>query len=118
MLHPLSLFPNLFSYPFLAYFILRIVVTYAILRIGAMRWKSVYKYLAIADFVAGILVLVGLYTQGALILVMLLIIKEWYINSQTAPLTGDERFILCTIFTLAFALMFLGAGAFALDYPL
>jgi uncharacterized membrane protein YphA (DoxX/SURF4 family) len=83
-----------------------------------MRWKGSYKYLAIVDCVAGILLIIGLYTQGALLLTLLLIIKEWYINSRIAPLTTDQKMILVFIFVISLALMCLGPGSFALDYPL
>jgi hypothetical protein len=118
MLHPLSLFPTLFSYPFLAYFILRITVAFSILRIGRARRKKSYPYLAYVDFITGILVLIGLYTQGALIVVILLLIKEYYLDGKAGVLDSKEKTILGLIAVIAFALLFLGPGSFALDYPL
>ncbi len=117
-MHPLSLFPHLFDYPLLAYFILRLVVAWAIFRVGQARRKKSYKFLAILDFLAGVLVLIGLYTQGALILVMILLIKECYLNKRAGIIDKKEDLILSIIFVIALALMFLGPGMLALDLPL
>ena len=118
MLHPLSLFPSLFSYPFLAYFLLRLTVAWGIFSIGQARKKKSYAFLSIVDFIAAAFVLVGLYTQAALILVMLLIIKEFYLDHKAGLLDSNRKTILAFIFIIALTLMFLGPGSFSLDYPL
>lgn len=118
MLHPLTLFPSLLSYPFLAYLILRLVVTYGIGRIALMRWKKSCKYVALVEAVATILVLVGLYTQAALIAVIILIIVDWILDAKTMTQIPVEKIVSTIICVVAMALLFLGPGAFALDYPL
>ena len=97
---------------------LRLIVAWAIFRMGLARWKKTYKYLAVLDFIAGFFVLIGLYTQGALILVMVLLFKECYLNWKDEIKDKKEDLILSIVFVVALALMFLGPGILALDLPL
>lgn len=78
-----------------------------------MVWVS-----AIVTFIVGILLIVGLWTQGAAIVGMLIAIKHGlgvrkYRN--ILPLSGSAYFLL---FVICLSLLFSGAGAFAFDLPL
>ena len=117
-MHPLSIFPALFSYPFLAYFILRLVVAWGILRVALMRWKKPWKYMTILESIAGILVLIGLYTQPALIAVIILLITDYMLDSRRGVVAPQEKAMSCIIAIIAFSLLFLGPGSFAFDLPL
>ncbi len=118
MLHPVALFPDLLSYPLLAYMILRLVVVYGVARTMCMRWKKPYKWLAYLQAVVGALVLIGLYTQGALIAVILLLKADYWVDRKAGKTDSKEMIITGIICTIALALIFLGPGSFALDYPL
>jgi uncharacterized membrane protein YphA (DoxX/SURF4 family) len=117
-MHPLSLFPSLLSYPFLAYFILRLVVAWGVLRVGVMRWRKPYKWMTVLHSIAGILVLIGLYTQPALIACIILLIIDVVMDNTTGLSNNNERLISMIIGVVAFSLLFLGPGSFAFDLPL
>jgi hypothetical protein len=117
-MHPLSLFPILFSYPFLAYFILRLVVAWGILRVGVMRWRKPWKMMTVLHSIAGILVLIGLYTQVALIATIILLIVDVVLDNKSGRGNQSERMLSMVIALIAFCLLFLGPGSFAFDLPL
>lgn len=64
------------------------------------------------------MVAIGLYTQGALIALMAFLIIESLLDRKEEVFDRNIAHIRALIGTIAFALMFLGAGAFAFDYPL
>jgi uncharacterized membrane protein YphA (DoxX/SURF4 family) len=73
---------------------------------------------AAVTFITGMLLIVGLWTQGAAIVGMLIAIKHGlgvrkYRN--ILPLSGSAYFLL---FVICLSLLFSGAGAFAFDLPL
>ena len=115
-MHPLSLFPHLFSYPFLAYFLLRISVAWIIISVALSRFRKVYKGLAILEGLAGLLILVGLYTQGALIAGIIFLIAEIFLDRAT--LSSNQKKLYYLTLIVAFSLLFLGPGSFAFDLPL
>src|SRR6201986_45093 len=99
-MHPLSIFPQLYSYPFLSYFILRLTVAWVVLANGVTRFKKSYKFLSILEFIAGILVLIGLYTQPALVaVILLLIIESW---SDRAMLSQSHKMLMYVTIIIAF----------------
>jgi hypothetical protein len=114
----LSLFPDLFAFPLLAFFVLRITLAYHLALITKARFKKPYSFLAIFELTTTILLTVGLYTQGALIAVMTLLILESFIERKLGTFDRKDAQIRTILGMIAFALMFLGAGAFALDLPL
>ncbi len=68
--------------------------------------------------IAGILVLIGLYTQAALIAVIILLITDMMLDNKTGKASQNEKMISMIIALVAFALLFLGPGSFAFDLPL
>ncbi len=114
----LSLFPNLFTFPLFAYFILRLVVAYQFALIAKARFKKPYKYIAFVEMIVIIFVTLGLYTQGALIGVMALLIVESALERKVGTFNRTEANLRTTLGLIALSLMFLGAGAFAFDLPL
>ena len=118
MLHPLSVFPQLLSYPFLAIFLLRLVVAWGIYRLGTTRWKKAYKNLAVVEFVVALFVLLGFYTQPALIAVIILFGVEKWLDMKTMTVDQNEKLFAVLVCLVAFSLLFLGPGAYSLDFPL
>lgn len=117
-MHTLSIFPALLSYPLLAYFILRMVVAYGIGRLAYLRYRKSYKPLAILHLIATILILIGLYTQAALVAVILLVLIDGLLDKKTGIIDKKEKLIWAIVCIVAFSLLFLGPGSFAFDYPL
>jgi uncharacterized membrane protein YphA (DoxX/SURF4 family) len=131
-----SLFPQLLDYQFPAIAIIRVAAGLMFLYIAWrmiitrdditkarviivghiqewMVWTS-----AIVTFIVGMLLIVGLWTQGAAILGMLISLKHGLgvrRYSDILPLAGSGYFLL---FVICLSLLFLGAGKFAFDLPL
>lgn len=114
----LSLFPNLFTFALFAHFLLRLALAYQFALIAKARFKKPYKYVAFAEMITVILVTLGLYTQGALIGVMALLIVESFLERKADTFNRTEANLRTTLGLVALSLMFLGAGAFAFDLPL
>lgn len=114
----LSLFPTLLDFPLFAYFFLRIALAYHFGLIAKSRLKKSHAFVAVFEIAVTVLVAVGLYTQGALIALLALLIIESAIDRKENLFDRKEAHIRTLIGTIAFALMFLGAGAFAFDLPL
>jgi uncharacterized membrane protein YphA (DoxX/SURF4 family) len=84
-----------------------------------LRWKKPWKSVALFDVLAGVLVLIGLYTQGALIATIILFIKDAIIDWKLhIPTSDTDRTVMVIVGIIAFCLLFLGPGSFSLDMPL
>jgi uncharacterized membrane protein YphA (DoxX/SURF4 family) len=114
----LSLFPQLFYYPFLAYFLLRIVVTYYTLLLSWDRFKKPYSFIAIFELISALFVGIGFYTQGALLATIFFLIIESIIDVRTHKYNSAEQSTKIILMLVSVALLFLGPGSFAFDLPL
>lgn len=114
----LSLFPNLFAFPLLAFFVLRITLAYHFALITKARFKKPYSFIAVFELTTTILLAIGLYTQGALIATIALLIIESFVDRKLDVFDRKDAQIRTILGLIAFSLMFLGAGAFAFDLPL
>jgi uncharacterized membrane protein YphA (DoxX/SURF4 family) len=131
MLNP---FPSLFAWSLLAPFLLRVVIGYFFIRSGsaalgkgaadrnetiaAARYKThpaVATATGIIELLAGILLLIGLFTQIAAAILGLIAAAKIIVISKAGRDNSDLHFL---IFTVCVSLILLGAGAFALDLPL
>lgn len=121
----LSLWPDLYSYSFIVPTFLRFILASFFLWQG-LKFFLFPKQLGLPgarvvglfDFLLGALVLVGLYTQVALILIILelfgyALVK--YLIRQADIWSRTEIILLASI---ALALLFLGPGLWAFDLPL
>ncbi|OHA79775.1 MAG: hypothetical protein A2675_04175 [Candidatus Yonathbacteria bacterium RIFCSPHIGHO2_01_FULL_51_10] len=126
-----SLFPALFDYQFLAIGILRIAVGLLALAAGYRHLKGYVEQtpdqnaspravrITVGNIlvIAGLLLTVGLYTQGAAIVAAVM-----WVGAAIISLKRRELFFLHTATYLFIALvclsfLFLGPGAFAIDLP-
>jgi len=80
--------------------------------------KKSHSFLTVFEYATAIMVAIGLYTQGALIALMTLLIIESTLDRKENLFDRNTAHIRTLIGTIAFSLMFLGAGAFAFDLPL
>ncbi len=72
--------------------------------------------LGVIEFVGGVLLLIGLFTQLASILIVVdMLIVLWKIKCKKGFVGGYEFEL--ALLAIAVALVFLGAGAYAIDYP-
>ena len=132
----LLLFPHLLNYQFLvptllrvvaglffAYIAYRMIVTREeiteqdVIIVGHIRNWMVWLS-AFVTLVVGVLLFVGLWTQGATIVGMLISLKHGLgvkRYSAILPLSGGAYILL---FVICAAILFSGAGKFAFDLPL
>lgn len=127
MFHIVTPFPMLLNYSFYAPLILRLALALFVINMGFSRKridevavteiKSPNYFVKTLLVIAGLFVFVGFYLQVACIIVVLLFglalfKKDWVVTTEI----GRAELIL--LISIAVTLMFLGAGAYAIDYPL
>jgi len=113
----LSLFPQLFTYSELAPLILRIVAGFIAISFAYPKLKKPGEFgnflIGLVEFLAGTLLIAGFLTQLAAALVILAMIFEIFRPNPDK----NYKFMVLLIVVLV-ALIFLGAGFFAIDFPL
>lgn len=133
----LSPFPVLLSFGLLAPFLIRVLlgiffVRYGWFKIGKGRGEKIVFFekaglhpgnifvliSGITEIVGGIMLILGLYTQVAAIVLSLIIFGAVIIKFRRPTiLTADMDFYIL-LFATTLSLLFSGAGAFAFDLPL
>jgi chromate transport protein ChrA len=120
-MHILSIFPELLTYSLLAPLLLRLTV--GILRFGAgvMMWKSnnsTYKWLSIIYFISSLLLIVGLYTQIAVIIALGLVAYDYFESKKAGTLIREKVALAILVTVILISLLFTGPGFLAFDLPL
>lgn len=134
----LSLFPSLLDFQMLGIFALRVTLGFIFVyfwyekvthqraerihfyeKLGLRPPKVYFWTVSSVEGIAGALLVVGLYTQGVVVvtgtLMLIATLIKWRKPSALPRNTVDFYIILAVA---SFALLFLGAGAFAIDLPL
>jgi len=134
MLNP---FPDLLSYSLLAPFFLRIVLGYLFINLGYLkltsekkRWQIFFdglrfkpasfflKFFAFLEIILGGMLVIGLFTQIAALILAILTFGELYVEFKEEILLKRNFVFYLLIFTISISLIFSGAGFFAFDFPL
>ncbi|MCK9345134.1 MAG: DoxX family protein [Candidatus Pacebacteria bacterium] len=133
-----SLFPAFFDYQMLGVFLLRVVLGFIFVslwykqatsekseqihfyeKLGLRPAKVFATVISSLLGIAGALLVVGFYTQGAAIamgaIMMIMSLIKWR-KPSALPHNTTEFYILLAV--ASFSLLFFGAGAFAVDLPL
>lgn len=133
-----SLFPSLFDFQMLGVFVLRVTLGLIFVyfwykkithsnterihffeKLGLRPAKVYFGIVSSVEGIAGALLVVGLYTQGAVLvtgtLMLIATLIKWRKPSALPRNTIDFYIILAVV---SFSLLFLGPGAFAVDLPL
>lgn len=114
-----SLFPELFTFSFIAPFILRVVLGVLLIKRGfgriTAKEKAPQKILGGIVLIVGTLLVIGLFTQAAALVVSLIIIASSIIMRGRHSRSLTERIIKLAI---AVSLILTGPGSFAFDLPL
>ena len=133
----LNTFPELLTFGLIGPFILRVVIGFVILNLGYLKltkekvlWQESFEALGfkqkelltrlfgIIEIVGGSTLILGLYTQvAALVFVVITFIELYIERKEEALLSRDVTFYLL-MFAIALSLLFTGAGFFAFDIPL
>lgn len=119
----LSIFPQiLFLGPTIAPLILRIVVSLFILLLAKERKNKEYNYIYIVNGIVGVVLFLGLYTQIAVILGLVLIKIDFYLNywksRSLTPISIEKYFLYFFAGVILVSLLFTGPGGFSFDLPL
>ena len=117
-----SIFPSLLSYQMLAPLLIRLTLgaifvywTYKTLK---SRPNTNKKAIAVIEGVTGLLLIIGLWTQVAALIITIDLIIRLYQKSQKRALLTDGVNYYFILLILALSLMFTGAGFVAIDWPL
>jgi len=134
MLNP---FPDLLTYSLLAPFILRVVAGLIFIDLGILlfknekeRWlislsslkipnpKLAIKILGSIEIMAGVMLILGFYTQIAALVLTLLTFTEVFIEYKQPEILKRNLVFYLMLLAIVFSLLLSGAGAFAFDLPL
>jgi len=74
--------------------------------------------IGVIEFVAGILLVIGLYTQIAAIVIAFLMLEATLIKLKNRKSLPNDAAFYFILFVSAVSLIFSGAGLFAFDFPL
>lgn len=79
--------------------------------------QRVFSFVSILELILGVLLLAGLYTQGAAIAVAVIMLGAVIIKLRKPSLLRNDIEFYALIGLVSLALLFLGPGAFAIDLP-
>ncbi len=117
----LSIFPDLLNWSIIAPFILRLALGITLIHFAWVYIKSSdksVKTLGLIEGVLGLLILIGLFTQLATLIVSIILIGLIFGKiKEKAFLTNGINYYLLLL-AMAISLIFLGAGYPAFDLPL
>src|SRR3989344_447644 len=130
----LSLFPDLLTFSLLGPFILRIVAGLIFIDLGALSfkgekqaWVSAFtslslprptlwvKALGIVEILGGILLFIGLFTQGAALALVIILLFEGLVEYRDPALLKRGFSFYVMLLAITLSLLLTGAGAFAFD---
>lgn len=130
-MHTLSVFPALLDYAQFSPLILRAALG---IIIGLMAHQSLRAKLAgaplfspatfhgeaivhLLEFVAAILLIIGLFTQVAALAVIIFVTLRWN-AAKKSFMSFEQKTLFVLLKIVALSIMFFGAGFFAFDLPL
>lgn len=121
-LHPLAIFPQLLSFGLFAPFLLRLIVGCFLLNLGWKNWNKPYLWPSALYIIFGLLLVVGLYTQVAAIVSVVLLKLDLYLNfyskGKAFPAPKEHLFLYGVLVIILLSLIVTGPGFLAFDLPL
>lgn len=133
----LSLFPSLLDFGLFAPTLLRLVAGLIFIDLGylvltseksswdwlcnamglkpSVFWRRLLGYI---EIIGGILLIIGLYTQGAALLLAILVLIELIIEYKEPTFVKRDLAFYVLLLTLTFSLLLTGPGLIAFDLPL
>ena len=123
MLNPL---PELLSFGFLAPSLLRVIVGayflkqvwFALVTNGKKPKNELSKYIAGLELIGAIAVIVGFYTQIAVLILIATTLTNLVLDKKSDKLTALKKDFYLLLFAILISLLFTGAGFCAIDLPL
>jgi putative oxidoreductase len=133
----LNTFPELLTYGILSPFILRVLLGIILINLGVLKltsekqsWEKLFetiklspakifvKIIAFIEVIGGAMLLLGAYTQITAIILSVLFFCEAILEYRESSIEKRNFTFYILMFSISLSLVFLGAGAFALDFPL
>ncbi|MDQ3089838.1 MAG: DoxX family protein [bacterium] len=133
----LNTFPDLLTFSLFAPFILRVVLGVILIDLGILKFKSersrwmasfealrlrpagnLVSLMGSIEIIGGIMLIVGIYTQIAALVFVVLFAIEFYIEWTEANVLKRDLVFYVLCFAISLSLLLSGAGAFAFDIPL
>ncbi len=134
MLNP---FPELLTYSLFAPLVLRVVLGVILIDLGILKFKSekerwittfnglglkpaemLVSLFGLIEVVGGIMLVVGLYTQIAALVFVVVFAIEFYLEWTEANLLKRDLVFYILCFAISLSLLVSGAGTMAFDIPL
>ena len=133
----LNTFPDLLTFAQISPLILRVVIGLIVINLGILKlgkennaWQKLFetinllpakilvKFLAFIEIIGGLVLIAGAYTQITAIVFSVLFFCEAVLEYREPVLEKRNITFYVLMFSISLSLIFLGAGAFALDLPL
>jgi len=133
----LNTFPDLLTFSTLSPLILRVVLGLITINLGFLKlgkehviWQELFetinihpskffiKVFAFIEVIGGIMLIAGSYTQLTAIIFAILFFCEAVLDYRESELEERDLTFYILVFSISLSLIFLGAGAFAIDLPL
>jgi len=117
-MNTLSIFPDLLTFGLVGPLLLRIAVIIFITYLSLDRLKEKNILIAIPSIITGILILLGLYTQIAAILGIIVISSDYMINKGSTQFGTERKLLYGIVKIILLSLLVTGPGFLAFDLPL
>jgi hypothetical protein len=117
-MHTLTLFPDLLTFGMIAPLLLRLAVALFIVFLGVERWNKKYGWTSFLYFISAALLIVGLYTQIAALLGILVVKFDFWFDKKSINVTYEHWALYSIVVVVLVSLIFTGPGFLAFDWPL
>ena len=114
----LTTFPQLLDYTLVSPFLLRISIGILGLIVAKMCWSKANRWVSIPYGVVGVLLIIGLYTQIASIIGLILSNISYFFDKKSMSISKEYSIIYGLTFIILISLLFTGPGILAFDLPL
>lgn len=118
LMNTLSFFPDLLTYSMVGPLLLRLAMVFFVGYLSLQRLKENNVLIAIPTTIVGILLLLGLYTQIASILGIIIISTDYWINKGSVSFNTERKLLYGIVKIILLSLLFTGPGFLAFDLPL
>lgn len=118
-MHPLSIFPKiLFLGPMITPLLLRVAIGLFLMHLGNNRHKKDYGWTTFVYVLTGVLLVLGLYTQIAVLVGLIILGFDYFVDKKTTSLSDEKNILYMLVGIILFSLLFSGPGFLAFDLPI
>lgn len=117
-MNTLSIFPDLLTFSMAGPVLLRIAVVIFVANLAKQRIGEKNILIAVPSIVVGLLLVLGLYTQVAAILGILVISGDYMLSKASFTFSWERKILYGVIKLILLSLLLTGPGFLAFDLPL